>query len=272
SDGESGAYNFTTVGVDGSGLTSATLAGLQPYTRYSVVLQAFNSKGAGPASLPKHGETMQEKPSAPPDRVKCESLTSESLLVTWSRPPQRFTNGLIINYRVIYYNSGEQGAQRGSVLSEGFRATLSSLHPWTNYSVAVAAATQAGEGVASTPVLCTTDQDVPSAPAGIKAVPSGPRSVVISWAAPQRSQGQLTQYTLHWLPVGTRGASQTRRLQPSVNHHSIADLKQSSYEVWVTASTNIGEGPSSSKAVVTPSHKVSAGVWSVGSNMTAAWK
>ncbi|RXG51247.1 Hemicentin-2, partial [Armadillidium vulgare] len=35
-------------------------------------------------------------------------------------------------------------------------------------------------------------------------------------------------------------------------------------QVWVTASTGVGEGPSSEVIVVTPTEKVSAGVWSVG--------
>ncbi|CAL4194545.1 unnamed protein product, partial [Meganyctiphanes norvegica] len=82
SDGEGGAYNFTTVGVDGSGLTSATLAGLQPYTRYFVVLQAFNSKGSGPASTPAYGETLQDKPGAPPAHLSCNSITSQSVVVS----------------------------------------------------------------------------------------------------------------------------------------------------------------------------------------------
>lgn len=60
SESEGGAYNFTTVGVDGAGVTTATLAGLRPHARYSVVLQAFNSRGAGPASPPALGTTLED--------------------------------------------------------------------------------------------------------------------------------------------------------------------------------------------------------------------
>lgn len=60
SEGDGGAYNFTTVGVEGGSVTTATLAGLRPHARYTVVLQAFNSRGAGPASPPALGTTLQD--------------------------------------------------------------------------------------------------------------------------------------------------------------------------------------------------------------------
>ena len=55
-----GAYNFTTVGVEGLGVTSATLTSLRAYTKYSVVVQAFNSRGAGPSSPPATLRTLED--------------------------------------------------------------------------------------------------------------------------------------------------------------------------------------------------------------------
>ena len=55
----SGAYNFTTVGVDGE-VTHTTVENLTPYTRYAIVLQAFNSRGAGPSSPPVFAITLQD--------------------------------------------------------------------------------------------------------------------------------------------------------------------------------------------------------------------
>ncbi|XP_042207963.1 Down syndrome cell adhesion molecule-like protein Dscam2 isoform X2 [Homarus americanus] len=49
-------------------------------------------------------------------------------------------------------------------------------------------------------------------------------------------------------------------------------MSHTTHQVWVTASTRMGEGPASSVAVVKPTHTVAAGVWSVGGNVTAAWK
>nr|XP_045585779.1 Down syndrome cell adhesion molecule-like protein Dscam2 isoform X2 [Procambarus clarkii] len=274
SEGEGGAYNFTTVGVDGVGVTSATLAGLRPHARYAVVLQAFNSKGAGPASPPALATTLEDKPSAPPGHVTCESVTSSSLVVTWSPPPPRHRNGLVINYRVYYsHATPHDGVGRsGSVVSEGQRATLAGLFPWTNYSLTVSASTRAGEGTPSHAIVCTTDQDVPESPARVKAVVSGPRAAVVSWAPPSRPHGRISRYTVHWEPAGGRGGPHSRRVDPHLTHLTLHDLPHTTHQVWVTASTRMGEGPASATAVVKPSHTVPAGVWAVGGNVTAAWK
>ncbi|KAK8753129.1 hypothetical protein OTU49_002734, partial [Cherax quadricarinatus] len=230
SEGEGGAYNFTTVGVDGVGVTSATLGGLRPHARYAVVLQAFNSKGAGPASPPALATTLEDKPSSPPGHVTCESVTSSSVVVTWAPPPPRHRNGVIVNYRVYYSQSSpHEGGGSGSVVSETQRATLAGLSPWTNYSITVAAATRAGEGAPAHALLCTTDQDVPEAPARVKAVVSGPRAVVVSWAPPARPHGRISRYTVHWEPAGGRGGPHSRRVEPHLTHLTLHDLPHTTH-------------------------------------------
>ena len=47
----------------------------------------------------------------------------------------------------------------GSVVSEQQTSILTGLEPWSNYSISVAASTKAGEGVTSSPTVCTTDED-----------------------------------------------------------------------------------------------------------------
>ena len=41
-------------------MTQATLSGLRPFSRYAIVLQAFNSRGAGPTSPPSVGSTLED--------------------------------------------------------------------------------------------------------------------------------------------------------------------------------------------------------------------
>ncbi|XP_050729038.1 cell adhesion molecule Dscam2-like isoform X2 [Eriocheir sinensis] len=143
--------------------------------------------------------------------------------------------------------------------------------PWTNYSVSVSASTRAGHGVASPPLSCTTLQDVPEAPARVKAVVSGSRTAIVSWAPPARPHGRLTRYTVHWLSGGG-GASLSRRVDPQLTHLALRDLPHTANQVWVTAATQKGEGPASPVVIVKPSHTVPAGVWAVGGNVTAAWR
>lgn len=42
---------------------------------------------------------------------------------------------------------------------------------------------------------------VPGPPSAIRALPSGPQSVVVSWLPPERPNGVLTHYTLYYRPL-----------------------------------------------------------------------
>jgi hypothetical protein len=55
------SYNFTSVGGDGEeGGGELLLGGLGKFTRYLVVVQAFNQVGPGPLSEPVTAQTMED--------------------------------------------------------------------------------------------------------------------------------------------------------------------------------------------------------------------
>ena len=61
-------YNFTTVessesarsGVESEGVWTVSLDDLEPHTDYQVVVQAFNTEGAGPLSPPAAVTTRED--------------------------------------------------------------------------------------------------------------------------------------------------------------------------------------------------------------------
>lgn len=56
-----GNYNFTSVSGDGDdGSGELLLGNLSKYTRYTVVVQAFNQIGPGPLSEPATAQTMED--------------------------------------------------------------------------------------------------------------------------------------------------------------------------------------------------------------------
>ena len=177
-------YNFTTVGaIEGTNSHTSTVVNeLQPYTKYDIILQAFNSKGTGPASDPVIGKTRQDKPSKPPQSVRCRSLSSSAISVEWEPPPSKYINGIVSSYQVrynIFKNNPEDKYRSSSINSEqiyekyskfdhrvsseseerGNAVILKHLNAFSNYSVAVAAATEAGIGVYSDYILCPTLED-----------------------------------------------------------------------------------------------------------------
>jgi hypothetical protein len=55
-----GAFNFTTVMGDGEDGGELLLGGLEKYTRYTIVVQAFNEVGTGPLSETVPIQTMED--------------------------------------------------------------------------------------------------------------------------------------------------------------------------------------------------------------------
>ncbi|KAK7069519.1 hypothetical protein SK128_017932, partial [Halocaridina rubra] len=156
-----------------------------------------------------------------------------------------------------------------SRIVNGQSATIGDLERYTNYSVSVAASTKAGVGMSSKPVNCATEEDVPQAPRNIKVVVSSSQSVIVAWSSPGRFHGTLTKYILY---TRTSARDPVRRILPPQTHWlEVTDLTQRNrYDFWVTASTRVGEGPSSPVVSATPSSTVSAGVYSVGGDVFVA--
>nr|XP_027210564.1 Down syndrome cell adhesion molecule-like protein Dscam2 [Penaeus vannamei] len=154
----------------------------------------------------------------------------------------------------VFATTLEDGLPAGeSRIVNGQSATVGDLERYSNYSVTVAAATRAGVGVSSPPVVCATEEDVPQAPRTIKVVMNGPNSVIVAWAAPQRAHGTVTKYILYRRAPPARDPIR-RILPPQTLWLEVTDLASNHlYEFWVTSATRVGEGPASPVVSATPS-------------------
>lgn len=56
---DEGPYNFTRIGA-GMVDSEVRLSGLEKFTKYSVIVQAFNSRGDGPSSDPVIVQTLED--------------------------------------------------------------------------------------------------------------------------------------------------------------------------------------------------------------------
>ena len=84
-------------------------------------------------------------------------VTSTSIRVTWS-PPADGTTGPIVAYTVVHGLQTDNIAI-GNVEVTGQEYTITSLRPFTNFFVRVAAKTTAGEGPFSPPYPVKTLSD-----------------------------------------------------------------------------------------------------------------
>ncbi|XP_034948781.1 Down syndrome cell adhesion molecule-like protein Dscam2 isoform X2 [Chelonus insularis] len=273
--------NVTRVGItgNGDGAYEYRLTGLRKFTEYSIVVKAFNSKGDGPGSDPIITQTLESVPSAPPQNIACTALSGQNIQVTWKAPPANKIHGIIIGYKLLYEPSNEEllevQSSRDTKTTQALSTVLHDLRPFTNYTVQVLAYTRAGEGVSSAPISCMTEETVPDVPERVKAIPSAENIVIISWLPPKRPNGILTKYTVYIraLDQGQEVKIIKDFLPPQSLHYEATGLKlRESYEAWVTASTKVGEGPSTTVIKLQPSSTVPAAIVSFGILVVTSWR
>ncbi|XP_058789231.1 cell adhesion molecule Dscam2-like isoform X3 [Phymastichus coffea] len=254
---------------------SCQLLNLKKYARYSIVVQAYNALGAGPMTPEILATTLEDVPSSPPQDIRCTALTSQSLQVSWDPPPNSSLNGVLKGYKVMYENMDAltDTTKVEAKTTTALTLTLGSLEKHTNYSVQVAAFTRAGDGVASAPLYCVTEEDKPEMPAGIKAVASSATSIIVSWLPPLRSNGIITSYNVHVRSVGPDGKWYRRALQPHETSYVAENLhKKNQYEFNIAAVTSMGDGPRTPSIIVSPSSEVRAAIYSFGETLVVPWK
>ncbi|XP_006558173.1 dscam family member AbsCAM isoform X3 [Apis mellifera] len=274
------SYNFSSVSGDGEeGGAELRLTGLRPYTKYTLVVQAYNQVGSGPLSEPLLTQTMEDVPSIPPEDVRCAALTSQSLQVSWQPPPNTHSNGIIQGYKLHYEpiladmwrSVDEMEVRKTSALT----TVLTGLRKYTNYTIQVLAFTRVGDGVPTTVTYCQTEEDVPGSPADIKVVVSSPQALFISWLPPLEPNGIITKYNLYTRVVdGREELNHGKRTLPAKNtYFEATDLQQHvEYQFWVTGSTRVGEGQSSKVAAQVPTNRVPARITSFGGHVVRPWR
>ncbi|XP_034940449.1 Down syndrome cell adhesion molecule-like protein Dscam2 isoform X4 [Chelonus insularis] len=280
SSGGNPSYNFTSVVGDGEdGAGELRLTGLRPYTRYTIVVQAYNQVGSGPLSEPLHTQTLEDVPSKPPEDIRCTPMSSQSLQISWKAPPAAYMNGNIQGYKVNYEPvlvDSWLGIDEMEVRKTGsMTTTLVGLRKYTNYSIQVLAYTRVGDGVPSRIQYCRTTEDVPGSPADIKVVVSSPQALFISWLPPLEPNGEITKYNLYSrIMDGREELNHGKRVLPPTNtFFEVTGLQQRvEYQFWVTASTRVGEGQSSAVAAEMPKNHVAAKITSFGGHLVRPWR
>nr|XP_032521921.1 Down syndrome cell adhesion molecule-like protein Dscam2 [Danaus plexippus plexippus] len=265
--GDSGTNNSQTKLVKvmaRKGKQETILTSLLKNTRYAISVSAFNAAGNGPFSLPVYQTTREGAPEEPPSGVECVGASSTSLRVAWRAPSAPHLG------HVLLYSS-EDGPWL-NISTPHSELYIQGLLKYTNYTLKVAAFSSYGVGPYSYPVVCTTLQDVPGAPAAIKALVSSPTSLIVSWKKPDQPNGIITHYTVYVKPVTSTNAPQSYRVDPNQESNlsqltfSVTGLTTGlQYEVFVRAHTTVGEGSPSNRIHVEVTSRVVAGISSLSS-------
>ncbi|OWR47596.1 Dscam3 isoform B, partial [Danaus plexippus plexippus] len=249
------------------------ISGLLKGVRYSVSIAAFNSAGNGPFSIPLFQDTREGAPEEGPTSVECGGVTSSALRVSWQPIPVHRQAGSLVGYSVLFAAQGRPWQNATSIVTE---MRLQGLHKFTNYTVKVAGYSNYGIGPFSFPIVCSTLQDVPDAPSEIKLLVSSANSLLVSWKPP-RPNGRLLHYTVYSKLTASNDGPQIHRVDIESNIDAYEQTQSlelkglvegRQYDVWVSASTAVGEGPESRRVSNAPSQRVVAGVWSLGGRVS----
>ncbi|NXE41220.1 PTPRS phosphatase, partial [Ptilorrhoa leucosticta] len=242
--------------------TSFTVEGLKPNTEYVFRLAARSALGLGAFTPEVRERTLQSKPSAPPQDVKCVSTRSTAILVSWRPPPAESQNGVLAGYSVHYRALDSEDTELKEVNDippTTSQILLESLEKWTEYRVTVVAHTEVGPGPESSPVIVRTDEDVPSAPPRkVEVEVLNSTAIQVFWRSPvqSRQHGQIRGYQVHYVRMENGEA----RGLPHIKDIMLADAQEmviaglqpeTAYSITVAAYTMKGDGARSKPKVVT---------------------
>ncbi|XP_049268848.1 LOW QUALITY PROTEIN: Down syndrome cell adhesion molecule-like protein Dscam2 [Rhipicephalus sanguineus] len=159
---ESFAYK-TLESAPASTLQQCELTDLRRNTRYSVVVQAFNAKGAGPVSEEVHSQTLEIDPPTAP-RLKLISSTSSSVHLSWTIEREQPVNGFVLFHKAepptpADAQSSEDAGEWSEVQTGSERSAYAyrGLRCGRKYSFYVVAFNAAGRGPRSNVVHAKTD-------------------------------------------------------------------------------------------------------------------
>ncbi|XP_063270838.1 protein sidekick-1 isoform X2 [Prinia subflava] len=233
-----------------------TLEELQEWTEYELQVQAFNAIGAGPWSDAVRGRTRESVPSAPPENVSAEAVSSTQILLTWAAVPESEQNGLILGYKILYKARDLDSEPRSHTVRGNHTqsALLSGLRKFVLYELRVLAFTRIGDGVPSSPpVTERTKDDAPGPPVRMVFPEVRLTSVRIVWQPPEEPNGIILGYQVAYrLASSSPNKFTTVEVGSTVRQFTATDLSpESAYIFRTSAKTRQGWGEPLEATVIT---------------------
>ncbi|XP_074522167.1 usherin [Halichoeres trimaculatus] len=168
-----------------SAVLEATIYGLEPYSQYSLRVDAVNQ--AGSVSSPWVSiRTLESSPAGLTNFTVEQREQGRALLLSWDQP--RAPNGII-----TMYNLYSEGNLEFSGLSRNF--LFRRLEPWTVYALTLEACTSAG-CTHTPPQHVTTAAAPPASQSPPRPLFIGSDSVSLSWGPPSQPNGPIREYFL----------------------------------------------------------------------------
>ncbi|XP_054764236.2 uncharacterized protein LOC129270924 [Lytechinus pictus] len=269
--------------------TQIIVEGLEKFCSYTVEIIAFNVIGPGPVKQ-KDIPDVTTNP-LPPSVVTAETLSYQSVLVSWDEPKP--AKGYINNYTVSWIQSrGQDTGQSRDVPASSLSFVIDGLEGYTLYSFKVSVTNKIGVSGWSTDVQAKTEEYVPEAsPTNVTVEPiiDNPTGLQVNWIdVPEEvAHGHIRGHHLYYCHVAEDSLSdpscQLKCLDKQERQTFLETVPKpvtlsgldpfSHYLIWVSAYTNVGEGPTTGcpstgrTSEGTPNEPVNVTI--IGSNATS---
>ncbi|XP_067138853.1 cell adhesion molecule Dscam1-like [Centruroides vittatus] len=158
--GSGDPYTYKTLEITDKFKNECTINHLNRLTKYSIIVQAFNSIGAGPPSDQIIVQTKDNDPPLSP-KISIVSSTHSSIQIKWDvkKDSSNPITGFVLQHK------RELGAWKENKLSGKERSyNFQGLHCGTRYHFLITAYNEVGEGIPSDVVKAKTQGVVPIAP------------------------------------------------------------------------------------------------------------
>ncbi|CAH1794891.1 unnamed protein product [Owenia fusiformis] len=215
---------------------------------YEMRVIAYNSQGAGPPSKPIDVYVGEAVPTEEPKDVSAVPKSSTEISVNWSPPAKETWNGDLLGYKVYYWVENSRETERVHIVSADVSDTiLDNLSIFTTYRISVLAFNPAGDGPNSTVAIAKTHEGVPGPPGVLVFSNVSLNSLNVSWSAPERSNGIITQYEILYFQSEASEGTISKTVQVQVNgtitHYLAGDLDENvRYVFSVKGRTSISWG------------------------------
>ncbi|XP_051786833.1 phosphatidylinositol phosphatase PTPRQ [Erpetoichthys calabaricus] len=238
--------NETVLQIVNTTFLTNNITGLRKYTNYTIQLSASTSKGEGVRSKNITILTGEDVPSSPPRALSVKHMPDSVVKLSW-KPPLH-PNGEIKYYTIHVWSETKEIVQNVSNMS----VLLDDLESNSEYHAYVTSSTRLGDGgVKSEAVVFHTSEGAPADPPGnLSYVNISSTSIEVLWMPPSKPNGIIQFYTVYYSNSSGNIYSQNvtdidfENVNENQTYSTIINdmMKYSYYNLWMTASTALGDG------------------------------
>ncbi|RWS27565.1 Down syndrome cell adhesion molecule-like protein Dscam2, partial [Leptotrombidium deliense] len=159
--GTSESFIYKTLEVQEKFKEEAIISGLKRHSKYAIIVQAFNNKGAGPSTEESNVQTLEMDPPQTP-QLHIASTSTSSIHLTWE--PNADESNPIDGY--LLYQRKESPSEWREIRLQGRQTSYIGLNLscGTRYQFHLIAYNRIGRGDKSDTLTVKTDGSVPVAP------------------------------------------------------------------------------------------------------------